>query len=352
VAAPPAYATRFVESVKRKVDIYVLDNEPALWNSTHRDVHPEPVTYDELLDKTIQYGAAIRKADPDAKIAGPAEWGWPGYSFSAKDAKEGFHKKPDRLAHGDVALTAWYLQKLKEHESKTGVRILDLLDLHFYPQADAVFSDAADPKVAALRLRQTRGLWDPRYEDESWIKEPVRLIPRMREWIDQNYPGRGIMVGEWNFGGEGHISGGLAVAEALGRFAENEVAAAFYWTAPPDASPAYWGFRAYRNFDDHGGHFLENAIATRAPEDVSLFASRDDGGKHVVLVALNLAADKPFDAAIDVASCGAVAEAKAYTYAGGPAGFSSGAAPKTDGKIVREALAPHSITVVDLTLAK
>ena len=28
------------------------------------------------------------------------------------------------------------------------------------------------------------------------------LMPRMKEWIDQNYPGRGISIGEWNFGGE------------------------------------------------------------------------------------------------------------------------------------------------------
>jgi hypothetical protein len=61
----------------RSVALYILDNEPMLWNSTHRDVHPEPVTYDELLDRTLRYGSAVRAADPDAVIAGPAEWGWP-----------------------------------------------------------------------------------------------------------------------------------------------------------------------------------------------------------------------------------------------------------------------------------
>ena len=45
---------------------FALDNEPMLWNSTHRDVHPDPVTYDELLDRTIRYGSAVRAADPDA----------------------------------------------------------------------------------------------------------------------------------------------------------------------------------------------------------------------------------------------------------------------------------------------
>ena len=44
-------------------------------------------------------------------------------------------------------------------------------------------------------------LWDPSYVDESWIKEPVKLLPRMREWVDENYPARGLSIGEWSFGG-------------------------------------------------------------------------------------------------------------------------------------------------------
>ena len=97
---------------------YILDNEPALWDSTHRDIHPEGSTYDELLEKTIAYATAIRKADPDAIIAGPAEWGWPGYFFSAKDAKAGFKSKPDRRAHDDEPLLAWYLRKLARAEAQ------------------------------------------------------------------------------------------------------------------------------------------------------------------------------------------------------------------------------------------
>src|SRR5262249_34111463 len=31
-----------------RVRLYALDNEPVLWNSTHRDVHPQPLSYDEL----------------------------------------------------------------------------------------------------------------------------------------------------------------------------------------------------------------------------------------------------------------------------------------------------------------
>jgi hypothetical protein len=229
VPMPPESIRRWVERIReadgkrgrRSVQMYILDNEPMLWNSTHRDVHPEPVTYDELLDRTLRYGAAVRAADPDAVIAGPALWGWPAYFFSAKDAAEGFRNKPDRLAHDDVPLLAWYLQKLRAYERKTGVRVLDVVDVHFYPQAEHVggANGGTDARTAALRMRSTRALWDPTYTDESWIADVVRLLPRMQEIIAENYPGRGLSIGEYNFGAETHVSGGVALAEALGRFA-------------------------------------------------------------------------------------------------------------------------------------
>ena len=59
----------------------------------------------------------------------------------------------------------------------------------------------------------------------------------MKEWVAKNYPGRGISIGEWSFGGEDHVTGALSAAEALGRFAQFGVTSAFYWTFPPEGSP-------------------------------------------------------------------------------------------------------------------
>jgi hypothetical protein len=42
-----------------------------LWNSTHRDVHPAPTTFDETWNKALAYGAAIKQQDPAAKVTGP-----------------------------------------------------------------------------------------------------------------------------------------------------------------------------------------------------------------------------------------------------------------------------------------
>jgi hypothetical protein len=350
--APPEWIKRWVSTVreseakdgKRNVYEYILDNEPMLWHDTHRDVHPAPVGYDELLDRTIRYGSAVRTADPDAVIAGPAEWGWPAYFDSAKDLAGRPPSHADRRAHGDVPLVEWYLRKAREHEQKTHTRVLDVLDLHYYPQAANVFSGAGDKETQLLRLRSTRSLWDPAYIDESWIKESIRLLPRMREWVEKNYPGRGISIGEWNFGGEQDITGALAIAEALGRFAQFGVTSAFYWTAPPHGSPGSFGFLAYRNFDGKGGQFLDWFVPAASSNDVSLFASRDAEGKHLVVIAINMSRDAPVLADLDVNTCGTVASQQAYQYARGAQGFeASGSASPT-------ALAPWSITAIDIRL--
>jgi hypothetical protein len=364
VAVTPEDVGDFVKKVrayekkigKKLVFEWILDNEPGLWSSTHRDVHPAPMTYDELLEKTIAFGTAIRKADPDAVIAGPASYGWWEYFYSTKDHDEGMRSKPDRKAHGDVPLLAWYLQKLAEHEKKTGVRILDVLDVHIYPQADNVQGPdghggdgggETDRKTNDVRFRTTRSLWDRGYEDESWIKEPVYLIPRMKDLIAENYPGRGFQIGEYNFGAENHPAGGVALAVALGRFALNGVSHAFYWTYPEKPKPAYWAFRAYRNYDGKGGHFLEQIVPSSSPSGTSLYASRDETGKKWVLVALNFSADRPSDASIELKGCVAPDNVKSYVYTGGDQGFIGGDI-KLEGSSLKGKLPPYSITVIEL----
>src|SRR5262249_12749171 len=143
VEAPPAFIARWVSAIRQKdqprtVRGYILDNEPTLWNATHRDVHPAPVTYDELLERHVSCGSAVRKADPEAVISGFVAWGWTALQYSAEDAKAGIGAHPDRRAHGNVPLLPWWLRKVREHEKRTGVRLVDLVDVHFYPQGAGI----------------------------------------------------------------------------------------------------------------------------------------------------------------------------------------------------------------------
>jgi hypothetical protein len=358
VRSTPEHIERWVRLIREKdkvrgrgVESYILDNEPMLWNATHRDVHPEPATYDELLEKTIAFGSAIRRADPEGKIAGPAEWGWLAYHYSAKDTAAGKFFRPDRRAHGDVPLIPWYLRKLREHEKKTGVKILDILDVHYYPMAEGVHEGKTDAFTNARRLRSTRSLWDPTYKDESWIEENVRLLPLLKEWVATNYPGLGISIGEWNFGAGNHISGGLATAEALGRFGVAGIHSAYIWGGPDEKTPTFWAFRAFRNFDGEGGRFQDWSIPVKHEGTfVSLFASRDEKREKLVGVLLNLSPLSRLTARLNLQACGTTSASRGFTYPGGQAGFTKVPVETTD-EGVSLVVAPYSINVIDLTTA-
>jgi hypothetical protein len=360
VPAPPEFVAAWLRAIREKdqkrgrsIKMVILDNEPMLWNSTHRDVHPAPATYNELLQRTITYGTAVRKAYPEALIAGPAEWGWTGYFYSAADSAAGIPRAPDRRAHRGVPLLPWWLFSVREHERKNKIKLIDVLDVHYYPQGANIGverSGATDPATNALRLRSTRSLWDPTYVDESWVGDRVELFPRLRRWIKENAPGVEISLGEYSFGAAEHMSGGLAEAEALGRFGTEGIFSAFFWFMPPRDSPVYWAFRAFRNFDGKGGRFLDRSapVLAQAPQ-ASLFASRSETGDHVVAVLLNLDPDQPLAAEVDLSSCAPSYQERVFTYGGGAAGFKAGAPSQAAAGTLKRTVAPYSITVLDLT---
>ncbi len=274
------------------VKFYNLDNEPYLWSSNHRDVHPNPVSYDELRDLTYQYAAALKAVDPAAQTLGPVEWGWSGYFFSAKDAAgdgQWWTQPIDRLLHGNQPLVEWYLQQMQAYEKNNGVRILDYLDLHYYPQEDGVaLSSKVDSTTQALRLSSTRALWDRNYVDESWINEPVYLIPRMRDWVNSFYPGTKIALTEYNWGALNHINGALAQADILGIFGREGLDLATLWEAPKASDPGAYAFRMYRNYDGSGSAFGDTSVQAQSNHEdiVSIYAAQRsaDGALTIMLV--------------------------------------------------------------------
>jgi hypothetical protein len=352
VSTPESITSWVNEQLKSRVTMYFLDNEPDLWNSTHRDVRPQPLGYDELLQNTIDYATAIRRAEPKAVIAGPSSWGWTGYFYSAVDAAAGFDKAPDRNAHAGLPLIPWYLKAMRTYEKKNNVKLLDLLDVHYYPATAGLYTPfdttKPTPEIAAKRIRATRSWWDPSYVDESWVGEPVRLLPRLREWVDQYAPGLGISIGEWSFGGENDMSGAIAVAESLGQFGRAGVTSAYYWTAPLKNSEAFWGFRAFRNYDGKGSNFQNTAMRSVGFQDtpLSAFASRDDSGGEATMVLINTSPTTDEASKIQFFGCRRLDSYQTFVYRGGPNGFEEQAelAAPNDSLSVR--LPKYSITVL------
>ena len=271
---------------------YILDNEPSLWHSTHRDVHPTGQTLDEIRNKIIDYASKIKAVDPSALVVGPEEWGWSGYLFSGYDQQygstHGWSFLPDRANHGNQDYLPWLLNELHQNDVANARRLLDVFTVHYYPQGGE-FSDDVSSTMQLRRNRSTRSLWDPSYVDETWISDRVQLIPRMKNWVNSYYPGTATGITEYNWGAENHINGATTQADVYGIFGREGLDMAARWTTPASSTPTYKAMKMYGNYDGSGSRFGDTSVAALAPnpDAVSAFAAQrsSDGTVTIMLVA-------------------------------------------------------------------
>ena len=282
---------KFGKTINGGVALYLMDNEPSIWHSTHRDVHPVGATMDEVFGKIRDYAKMVKTQDPTAYVLGPEEWGWSGFFFSGYDQQyggaHGWGYLPDRVAHGNMDYVPWLLQQLKAEQDRTGLRHLDVLSLHYYPQGGE-YSDDVSTSMQLRRNRSTRSLWDPNYTDETWIGDKVKLIPRMKQWSAQYYPGTGTAITEYSWGADSSINGATAQADILGIFGREGIDLATRWVMPTVNSPTFNAFKMYRNYDGNKASFGDTSVSATVPnpDNVSAFASQDSGSGTVKVMVI------------------------------------------------------------------
>jgi hypothetical protein len=225
---------------------------------------------------------------PNTLVFGPASYGWNGYATfqDATDAKGRF-------------FLDYYLTQFKAMDVAKGRRFLDVLDIHWYPEARGagkrIIQDGTEPELLQARMQAPRSLWDSTYMEDSWVATwgtsgPIQLITLMKNKIAARYPGTKLAITEWNYGGGDHISGAIAVADVLGIYGRYGVFAANYWNLKVNEKFAYAGFRMYRNFDGVGGKFGDLTLNTGNPkrDRVSIYAAKSSGNpKEVTIVVIN-----------------------------------------------------------------
>lgn len=281
------------------VQVYALDNEPTIWQWTHRDVHPQWPGYDEIWEKGRTWAEMVKRVDPSAKVAGPVFHAWMAFFHSAQDWRSGWNTSPykfwsnptDRKAHGDVPITEWYLRQMKEYEQRTGTRLLDYLDLHGYVLPEGVaFGGAGDEAEQRKRLDSTRAFWDPTYNvaDRDYGPETnPHMIRRMKEWVAREYPGTKLAITEYHMGAADHITGALAQADVLGIFGREGLDLATIWGPPRANQPMANASRMFLNFDGKGGKFGETSVRAESSDQgkVSIYAAeRGESALTILLV--------------------------------------------------------------------
>jgi hypothetical protein len=299
---------------------FSLDNEPDLWQETHLEVHPDALTYAEMVDKTIAYALGIKAVAPNSLIFGPVSYGWAGYVR--------LQNAPDA---NNRDFLHFFLQKMQQADAANGKRLLDVLDLHWYPEAQSsdnirITGSETTPTVVAARLQAPRSLWDATYKEHSWITEdwiggPIDLLPLVEGKIANAYPGTKLAFTEYNYGAGQHISGGIAQADVLGIFGRDGVFAANQWPLQDNEPFVRGAFSIYRDFDGNKSSFGDTSIyaTTSNVPDTSVYASLDStDANRLVLVAINKTAN-PITAAFTLQHAPSLNRASIYQLAGASA---------------------------------
>ncbi len=312
IAAPPSFEAQWIAHLQSTfhtaanggVKFYALDNEVMLWNSTHRDVHPNPVSYADAWTETHDYATAIKTQEPDALVTGPVTWGYCDLFGSAVD---NCVLGSDRTAHGGLPFVAWYLQQVCANPMTGGKHLVDYLDLHYYPgdpnvtdpnygTGGKIYSNNEAADTVSRRMKSLRELWDSTWVSESWIQDlgdsdsnhydKPNLIPRARAWINQYCPGTKLAITEYNWGFDDTISGAVAQAELLAIFAREGVNLATRWVAPAANSLAERSFLIFLNYDGAGAKVQGDSVSatSAAIDQIGAYAFRQYGQRIMVLL--------------------------------------------------------------------
>ena len=340
----------WLESIKSpKTPVwYCLDNEPDLWSSTHVRIHPNKLTFEELINNNIQFAGAIKAVAPKTLVFGPANYGWQGFR-TLQDA-------PDRNGRDFIDT---YLDAMKAVEESSSKRMLDVLDIHWYPEAQGggarITENNGKPETAAARIQAPRSLWDTNYVEKSWIEDtlgqkPITLLPRILHQIDQHYPGTKLAITEYNYGGDKEPSGLVAQADVLGIFGRYGLFAACNWGISPNAPAQVAGFEAFVNYDGKGAKFGDIGVGVKGenPADNSVYASMSSSSRRkltIVVINKKLAAQ---NFAISLPSTAKLARAFLYDSANPTAPKDFEASPRVTNLFVN--LPPTSVVTAEVYL--
>lgn len=194
-----------------------MDNEPEIWSGTHDDVMKTQCTGEEFMQKYFKVAKAARAKYPDIKLVGPVpanEWQWYRYG--------------DGSTTGGKCWLEFFIKRIAEEEKATGIRLLDVIDLHYYPgstdaatclQFHRVFFDRNYVYPEANGVHTVNGGWDTSINKEY-------ILGRCADWLTK-YMGanHGVALGvtETGMASKDANVQALWYASTMGEFMKNGV---------------------------------------------------------------------------------------------------------------------------------
>jgi hypothetical protein len=330
--------------------LFMLDNEPNYWPSTHPEIWPHTgsagcgttgtVTFDDIVTRNTTYATAVKKAWPATKTFGPVV------------AQDGIVYAGD---YSDPNLPTpfadYYLGKMAAASAAAKEPLIDAFDVHYYTsngsssqcvQVPRMFWDPAFKDFTAAQTDSIDFGWSGQNDYFDTALYPRQMIPRLQGKIATAYAGNataapGLSFSEYNAGCETTIEGGVAEADLLGIFGREGVYAATSWPLQAVTSNGALvnylvaAYDLYRSYDGKGGSVGDTTVnaTTSDVEGTSVYAfahSTDASAVDVVGVNKTSAA---VTVTVSIANSPAVTTAALYELVTGKAGVVAvpGAAP-------------------------
>lgn len=210
---------------KNQFQYWNMDNEPECWTSTHDDVMPQAISAENYIRNYVETATKARALFPEIKIVGPVftnEWFWYNWQNGTVPDPQNSGKK--------YSWVEYFIKRIAEEQQRTGVRLLDVLDFHFYPESSnnrditlqlyRVFYDINYNYPGANGCKVVDGGWN-----NSITKEYI--FKRSNDWLNQ-YMGinHGVTMGMSEMGNLYYQDPNIIAvcyASLLGTFAENNV---------------------------------------------------------------------------------------------------------------------------------
>jgi hypothetical protein len=213
---------------KDQLVYWSMDNEVEIWEGTHDDVMPAQISSEAFMQRYFEVAKKARAKFPNIKLLGPVpanEWQW--YNWPGGITQGG--KKYPWLEY--------FIKRIAEEQQVSGIRLLDVLDIHFYPgsasasevvQFHRVYFDKNYVFPQANGVKNVTGSWD-----NSQTKEYI--FERCKAWLEKYIgPEHGVTFGVSETGIPFINSSTTAVwyASTLGEFMkhpEMEIFAPWTW---------------------------------------------------------------------------------------------------------------------------
>ena len=260
-----------------------MDNEMEIWRGTHSDLDL-PVTGDFLVEHYIDVAKKARTQWKDIKLTGPVaanEWQWCSVaSYNEQDRPKG--------ADRNYCWLEYFIMKVAEEQKKSGVRLLDVFDIHWYPSEKdyesrvnwyRVLFDTTYNYPGANGIKMVNGSWDNNNTKEYIFK-------RINDWLDKYFgEGHGITLGitETSLIDEDDpMVTALTYASFIGTMQDNGVEIFTPWT---------WGDGMYEAVHLFSRYGHANRIESVSTNDslVSAYSSISNKGDSLTVIFVNRA---------------------------------------------------------------